>query len=137
MTSLEGDSLISVYQCTGIQTLGLLGRKVLLGFKAKCVRNFAVTMLKFAPHHMLERPAKDRELVGAVSVDYLMYSSYVMMGYYWSLQAAKSKKLLASGKGAESAEFYFERLLPRANSQRTGSLAPMPRLGSQCDGRCP
>lgn len=45
-----------MYQCTGIQTLGLLGRKVLLGFKAKCVRNFTVTMLKFALHRMLERP---------------------------------------------------------------------------------
>ena len=66
-----------------------------------------------------------------------MYSSYVMVGYYWALQAAKSKKLLASGKGAESAEFYFGRLLPRANSHRTHALAPTHRLGSQCDGRCP
>jgi alkylation response protein AidB-like acyl-CoA dehydrogenase len=146
---------------TGIQALDLLGRKVLLGSKGKCVRDFTLTMLKFARPHMLERTPlgamarslglrcaewnvlttaimlrapKDRELVGAASVDYLMYSGYVMMGYYWALQAAKAEELLASGKGAESAdfyrakvqtaEFYFERLLPRANSHRTGALAP-------------
>jgi hypothetical protein len=56
-----------------------------------------------------------------------------MMGYFWALQAAKADKLLASGKGAESpefyrakiqtAEFYFERLLPRADAHRQGALA--------------
>jgi hypothetical protein len=67
-------------------------------------------------------------------VDYLMYSGFVMMGYYWAVQAAKAEELLASGQGKESedfyrskvqtAEFYFERLMPRANAHRTGALAP-------------
>ena len=38
----------SVYQCTGIQALDLLGRKILLGSKGKCVHNVTLTTLKFA-----------------------------------------------------------------------------------------
>jgi hypothetical protein len=66
-------------------------------------------------------------------VDYLMYSGYVMMAHFWAQQAVKAQQLLASGKGAESAEFYkakiqtaefyFERLLPRANAHREAALA--------------
>jgi hypothetical protein len=80
------------------------------------------------------RAAGDREQVGSSSVDYLMYSGYVMMAYYWALQASKASQLLASGKGSESAEFYtakiqtaefyFERLLPRADAHRVAALAP-------------
>ena len=146
---------------TGIQALDLLGRKVLLGTKGKCVRDFTATMAGFARAHLfssgaigkmartllwralqwnllttriLLRARSDRELVGSASVDYLMYSGYVMMAYHWALQAARAAELSASGKGAESAdfyrakmqtaEFYFERLLPRANAHRQGALAP-------------
>ena len=80
------------------------------------------------------RASKDRELVGSASFDYLMYSGYVMMAYFWALQAATAAELLASGKGTEStefytakiqtAEFYFQRLLPRADAHRTGALSP-------------
>ena len=62
-----------------------------------------------------------------------MYSGFVMMGYYWALQAAKAQELLDSGAGKESeefyrakiqtAEFYFDRLMPRANAHRSGALA--------------
>ena len=82
---------------------------------------------------MLRAP-RDRELVGSASVDYLMYSGYVMMAYFWAVQAAKAAELSASGKGRESAdfyrtkiqtaEFYFERLLPRADGHRKSALAP-------------
>jgi hypothetical protein len=67
-------------------------------------------------------------------VDYLMYSGFVMMAYYWALQAAKAAELLASGAGKESkdfytakiqtAEFYFARLLPRADGHYSAALAP-------------
>ena len=56
-----------------------------------------------------------------------------MMAYYWALQAARAAAS-AGGKGGESAafylakvqtaEFYFERLLPRADAHRKGALAP-------------
>jgi hypothetical protein len=80
------------------------------------------------------RARGDRELVGSASVDYLMYSGYVMMAYFWALQAAKAAELSANGTGRESpdfyrakihtAEFYFERMLPRADGHRKGALAP-------------
>ncbi len=83
---------------------------------------------------IMSRAGKDRDLVGSASVDYLMYSGYVMMGYFWALQADKAYKYLSSGQGAESAafyrakiqtaEFYFDRLLPRADGHRRGALAP-------------
>ncbi len=146
---------------TGIQALDLLGRKVLLGTKGKCVRDFTATMARFARAHLfssgaignmartllwralqwnllttriLLRARGERELVGSASVDYLMYSGYVMMAYHWALQAARAAELTASGKGAESlefyrakvqtAEFFFARLLPRADAHRQGALAP-------------
>ena len=76
----------------------------------------------------------NRDEVGAASVDYLMYSGYVMMAYYWALQADKADELLRNSKGRETAEFYrakiqtaefyFERLLPRASTHKTCALAP-------------
>ncbi len=146
---------------TGIQALDLLGRKVLIGTRGKCVRDFTRIMLRFALPHLfargsmgtmaratiqralewnlltlriLLRATKDRDLVGSTSVDYLMYSGYVMMGYFWALQAEKAHSCLHSGKGVEAAEFYrakmqtaefyFDRLLPRADTHRKGALAP-------------
>ncbi len=163
MEQIVRDARIStLYEgTTGIQALDLLGRKVLMGSKGKCVRDFTLEMVRFARPYLLKRTplgamarnlaaraaewnllttaimfraSKDREVVGAASVDYLMYSGFVMMGYYWAVQAAKAEELLASGAGKESedfyhskiqtAEFYFERLMPRANAHRTGALAP-------------
>ena len=146
---------------TGIQALDLLGRKVLLGTRGQCVRDFTATMWRFSRKHLFAagsvgmmartlasrsiqwnllttrimlRARKDRELVGSASFDYLMYSGYVMMGYFWALQAARAAELIANGQGKESAdfylakiqtaEFYFERLLPRADAHRSGALAP-------------
>jgi alkylation response protein AidB-like acyl-CoA dehydrogenase len=146
---------------TGIQALDLLGRKVLLTTRGRCVRDFTATMWRFSRKHLLARGAigkmartlawraiqwnglttrimlrarKDRELVGSASFDYLMYSGYVMMAYFWALQAARAAELSANGQGKEStdfyrakiqtATFYFERLLPRADGHRSGALAP-------------
>jgi hypothetical protein len=145
---------------TGIQALDLLGRKVLQGTRGKCVRDFTRIMMSFAGRDVLMpgsrgrmarstfrralewnvltlrimfRASRDRDLVGAASVDYLMYSGYVMMAYFWALQASKARRLLRSGKGAESpefyrakiqtAEFYFSRLLPRADVHHANALA--------------
>lgn len=146
---------------TGIQALDLLGRKVLIGTKGKCVRDFTRLMLRQAKPNLFAsgpiggmarsilkraiewnaltlrimlRAGKDRDLVGAASVDYLMYSGYVMMAYYLAAQAEKAQTLLLNGNGAESAdfyrakiqtaEFYFDHLLPRADAHRTSALAP-------------
>jgi alkylation response protein AidB-like acyl-CoA dehydrogenase len=145
---------------TGIQALDLLGRKVLLATKGQCVRDFSREILKLAMPHvwragqqgrmarsltryalewnlmtfsLMLRAAKDKEAVGAASVDYLMYSGYVMMAHSWAQQATTAQALLDSGKGSESvdfyrakiqtAEFYFTRLLPRAQAHRKAALA--------------
>ena len=163
MEQIARDARIStLYEgTTGIQALDLLGRKVLLGTRGKCVRDFTATVLRFSRQHLFAagrigkmarslarraiqwnvittrimlRAPRDRELVGSASVDYLMYSGYVMMAYFWAVQAAKAAELSASGKGRESAdfyrtkiqtaEFYFERLLPRADGHGKSALAP-------------
>ncbi|QTN28919.1 acyl-CoA dehydrogenase C-terminal domain-containing protein [Rhodoferax sp. AJA081-3] len=163
MEQIARDARIStLYEgTTGIQALDLLGRKVLLNTKGKCVRDFSATMLRLIKPYSLQRTpmgqmmrtlarrtaqwnvlttlimlraSKDREQVGSSSVDYLMYSGFVMMAYFWALQASKAAELLASGKGKESndfytakiqtAEFYFARLLPRADGHYSAALAP-------------
>ena len=135
MEQIVRDARIStLYEgTTGIQALDLLGRKVLLGTKGKCVREFSATMLSLAKPHLLSRgplgrmarslvyragqwnllttrlmlrSARDREQVGAASYDFLMYSGFCMMADFWLMQAIKASELLASGSGSESAEFY-------------------------------
>jgi hypothetical protein len=135
MEQIVRDARIStLYEgTTGIQALDLLGRKVLLGTKGKCVRDFSATMLSLAKPHLFSRgplgsmarslvfragqwnllttrlmlrSARDREQVGAASYDFLMYSGFCMMAHFWLMQAIKASELLASGSGSESAEFY-------------------------------
>ena len=63
--------------------------------------------------------------VGAASVDYLMYAGYVVLGYFWAKSAKVSyeKKDAVKGEDAafytskiKTAEFYFERILPRCET---------------------
>jgi alkylation response protein AidB-like acyl-CoA dehydrogenase len=77
---------------------------------------------------------KDRDMVSSAAVDFLMYAGYVSLAYFWALMAQKSFEKLSKGDGAESeefyrskiqtAEFYFERLLPRAKGHAESMLAP-------------
>ena len=79
------------------------------------------------------RAAKDRDIVSSACNDYLMYAGYVMMGHFWLQQALVAQEKLKTG-GKESpefykakiqtAEFYFERLLPRADAHKKSMLAP-------------
>ncbi|MBC7699077.1 acyl-CoA dehydrogenase C-terminal domain-containing protein [Aquabacterium sp.] len=83
---------------------------------------------------LMLRAKKDRDVVGAASYDFLMYAGYMMMGHFWLKQAIVASKALSSGKGAESkefytakgqtAEFFFERLLPRADGHKATMLSP-------------
>jgi alkylation response protein AidB-like acyl-CoA dehydrogenase len=67
---------------------------------------------------------KDRDVLGSASVDYLMYSGYVMMAYFWAMMAQKANEKLTEGTGdkafyrakVRTAEFYFARILPRTKS---------------------
>ena len=64
---------------------------------------------------------------GAAAVDYLMYSGYVTLAYFWARMAVISRQKVAEADGDVSfyeaklltAKFYFERLLPRKESLKT------------------
>ena len=144
---------------TGIQALDLLGRKVLLQTRGKCIKEFTNEMIAQARPHLLAggpigkmarlavkraiqwkmltlrimlRAAKDRDVVSAACNDYLMYSGYAMMGHFWLKQAlVANEKLAKGGKDSaefykakvQTAEFYFERMLPRADGHKKSMLA--------------
>ena len=161
MEQIVRDARIStLYEgTTGIQALDLLGRKVLLTTKGKCVRDFTKNLVDFGTKNLRDpklRPfawkllkiaaewnylttrimlvaAKDRDIVSTASYDFLMYSGYAMMAYFWALQAGVAKDKLENGgnEPAEfykaklaTAEFYFERMLPSAKAHAEAALKP-------------
>jgi len=148
---------------TGVQGLDLLGRKVLLTTRGKCVREFTADIAQFAVDHLRDaglRPfaatlakyaaewnvltlrlmltaRKDRDVVSAASHHYLMYSGYVMLAYFWAVQASVASEKLKNG-GAETKEFYqaklatarfvFDHLLPRAKGHASSMTKPSKSL---------
>ena len=64
---------------------------------------------------------KDRDMIGSASVDYLMYSGYVIMAYLWAMMAQKANEGIAEKPDniefyqakVRTAEFYFDRIFPR------------------------
>jgi len=115
----------------GLLAGGLRGRM------ARALARRAVQWNTLTLRLMLKAKA-DPEQVGASSVDYLMYCGYVMMAYHWALMAQRAEQALHSGQGPESAafyqaklqtaQFYFERLLPRADAHHRMALAPASTL---------
>ena len=88
---------------------------------------------KWGTLRIMLRANKDRDIVSAACYDYLMYSGFVMMGHFWLKQALVAQdKLARGGKDAkefytaklQTAEFYFERLLPRADGHKKSMLSP-------------
>ena len=80
---------------------------------------------------------KDRDVISAAAHDFLMFSGYVTMAYMWARMAVvASDKLENGGQESEAfykaklatAEFYYERLLPRAQSHATSMLSPTRNL---------
>ena len=74
---------------------------------------------------------KDREEVGAASVDYLMYSGYACLAYFWADMARLAAEKLAAGTDEEAfykaklqtARFYFQRILPRTRAHVEAMLS--------------
>jgi len=64
---------------------------------------------------------KNRDFVGSASVDYLLYSGYITMGYFWAMMAQTANEKISEKPDniefyrakVRTAEFYFKRLLPR------------------------
>ena len=67
---------------------------------------------------------KNRDIIGSASVDYLMYSGYVIMAYFWAMMAQKANERIAEKPEnidfyhakVRTAEFYFERIFPRVRT---------------------
>ncbi|MFP7721924.1 acyl-CoA dehydrogenase C-terminal domain-containing protein [Lysobacter sp. A3-1-A15] len=144
MEQLARDARITtLYEgTTGIQALDLLGRKVLqqqgAGLKVMLdmIEAFCETPDLPAPAQAFvaplrakraewqqltlrigQRAAADAEEIGAAAHDYLMYSGYVCLAYWWarSVAVAEASDRPATFKAAkrETARFYFRRILPR------------------------
>ena len=162
MEQIVRDSRIStLYEgTTGVQALDLIGRKVLLTSKGKVIRDYTAEILKFCGQHARNKymrrfawdltklcaqwnaltvrimlaARKDRDIVSSASVDFLMFSGYVMMAYFWAQQAAVASAKLASNDGTEvpefykakikTADFYFERILPRTQGHAEAMVNP-------------
>ena len=128
---------------TGIQALDLLGRKV-LGSGGKLLVGFTTILENFCDENLNEETAffidplkrhkdewlkisieigeralKDPNEAGAAAYDYLMYSGYIVLGYFWARMAILSQNKIGSSDKSfyeaklMTAKFYFERILPR------------------------
>ena len=127
---------------TGIQALDLIGRKT-AATQGAGLKLFLGMVEQFAQQHegdatlaefigplrakaaewselttgILQRGAANPEELGAASHDYLFYSAYVVLAYWWarSVFAADASSRPQAFKDAkrETARFYFARMLPR------------------------
>jgi len=144
MEQLARDARITtLYEgTTGIQALDLVGRKVLqlqgagLKLMLAMVEEFcaaqegnAAVSEFIAPlrakasewqqltQAIARRAAANADEVGAAAYDYLFYSGYVALAYWWarSVAAAEASGESEAFKDAkrETARFYFDRILPR------------------------
>jgi len=74
---------------------------------------------------------RNKEEVGAASVDYLMFSGYVVLAYFWARMAVTAQTKLDQGTDEEgfykaklqTATFYYERLLPRTKAHVDAMLS--------------
>lgn len=141
---------------TGIQALDLLGRKVLMT-QGATLRRFTKIIHKFCKEHKGDKRLKsyitvldklngewgdvtlkigmkamrNKEEVGAASVDYLMFSGYVVLAYFWARMAVTAQAKLDAGTDEvgfytaklQTATFYYERLLPRTHAHVEAMLS--------------
>jgi len=127
---------------TGIQALDLLARKVLAN-KGETLQIFTGEINQFCQenkdHEVVGKLAtelkaataqwlaitmnvgmaamKNPNDLGAASVDYLMYSGYVTLAYFWvrmaKAAADKNQPTPFTQAKLQTAQFYFDRILPR------------------------
>jgi alkylation response protein AidB-like acyl-CoA dehydrogenase len=157
MEQIVRDSRIAMlYEgTTGIQAIDLLGRKV-LGSGGKLLLGFAAMIDEFCEAHeegeeadlvKVVKAYKDEWLglsmqigeaamenpdeAGAAAVDYLMYSGYVTLAFFWARMAVLARQKIAAAEGDVSfyeaklmtARFYFDRLLPRTETHKKAMLS--------------
>ncbi len=151
--------IMTIYEgTTGIQALDLAGRKTLgdkgealqvlldeisasaesmsgvasLAVMAEALQR-AVDGAAQARAWLLENGSRDRNAVGAASVNFMLLMGYLCGGWIMGRAAHKARQMLDTGAGDEAflraklitAQFYFEHLLPR-----TGACLAAVRAGS-------
>lgn len=80
--------------------------------------------------HVVEACQRDPQESGAVSVDFLAYSAYVLLAAMWLQAAVRAQATLVAGSAEtafyraklDAAMFYWRRLLPRATAHREALL---------------
>ncbi|HDS1778312.1 TPA: acyl-CoA dehydrogenase C-terminal domain-containing protein [Pseudomonas putida] len=80
--------------------------------------------------HVVEACQRDPQESGAVSVDFLAYSAYVLLAAMWLQAAVCAQATLAAGSAEtafyraklDAATFYWRRILPRATAHREALL---------------
>lgn len=164
MEQLARDARITtLYEgTTGIQALDLLGRKVMLlkgaGMKVMLGRmreffaahagdaqvgGFCAALEELASQwqslavEVARRSEGNADELGAAAYDFLMYSGYACLAYWWARAATAAGQAptpaFAEAKQA-TARFYFERVLPRAWAHATSLRAGAPGLMGLDDG---
>jgi hypothetical protein len=83
----------------------------------------------------------DADEIGAAAWDYLFYSGYAALAYWWarSVAAAEASAHAQAFKDAkrETARFYFARILPRTRTHAAAiasGAAPLMRLDADAFG---
>lgn len=130
---------------TGIQALDLLGRKIMqfnhgkLGPLADVINDYIENNADnpYVPElkeHMQQwqdlileitkKSMQNMDEMGAASVDFLMYSGYVLLAFFWAQMHQSAEKGGRFGQSfyngkKKTCEFYFKRILPRAQQHVT------------------
>jgi len=144
MEQLARDARITtLYEgTTGIQALDLMGRKI-MQLQGAGLKTFLAMVAAFCEEHagdetlaefiaplrekagewqaltlsIGKRAMSDPEEIGAAAYDYLFYSGYVALAYWWARSvaatAASSQPQAFKDGKRETARFYFARILPR------------------------
>ena len=141
---------------TGIQALDFIGRKV-LGSGGVLLQNFTREIHHFCNEnaevaelqefieplqalnkkwgeltlHIGTKAMENADEAGAASVDYLMFSGYSCLAYFWAKAAFKAQAALAaeSSEGEfyeaklKTARFYYQRILPRTSTCEAAILS--------------
>ena len=146
--NLRDARIATIYEgTTGIQALDLLGRKVLgsggrllIGFSEEINRflaeqadNAALQEFTGPLRGLVEewgsmtvaiggRAMQNPDEAGAASFDYLMYSGYAVLAWFWARMADVAQRRLAEpgftddgfyAAKIKTARFYYQRILPR------------------------
>lgn len=150
--------IITLYEgTTGIQAADLLGRKI-LQLKGVGLQHFLAEIGTFCKQHatddamrpfigplgviakewgeltlkLAQRIQSNPEELGAAANDYLYYSGYITLAYFWARAVAASgpSSQQASFKQAkrDTASFYFARILPRTHMHKAAIEAGIESL---------